>query len=147
MWRACMCVMRVVRRVRVFSRVFCWLSHSRGLGVLYLDTLSERDVGGLRPTGSLTARVLGDGGLVPPWVSTVPSSFVSQCQGSRVRSLTGSSQQSPAPWLQLAPSATPWRFPIHMKGMSTSLTRLFGGQRTYQITRSLPLCLVTPLSG
>ncbi len=32
--------------------------------------------------------------------------------GPRISSRTGSSQQSPAPWLRLAPSATPWCFPI-----------------------------------
>ncbi len=32
--------------------------------------------------------------------------------GLRVSSRTGSSQQSPAPWLLLTPSATPWHFPM-----------------------------------
>ncbi len=98
---------------------------ARYLSILYSDTLSARDMGAPRPMGSLTARVLGDGGSAPPRVSTLPSSFVSRL-GSRIRSLTGSSQQSPTPWLRLAPSATPRRFPIQTKGMSTLLTRLFG---------------------
>ncbi len=109
------------------SRGFGWLSREIRIGVLYSDTLSARDVAfGPRPTGSLTATVLGDNGSAPPRVSTLTSSSVSRCLGPCVRSFTGSSQQSPAPWLTLAPSATPRRFPIQKKGMSTSLTRLFG---------------------
>ncbi len=114
----------LVRHVRVLSRGFGSPVH--GLGVLYLDTLSARDMGGPCPTGLLTARVLGDGGSVPVWVSTLPSSFVSPCLGSRIHSLTGPSQQSPAPWLRPAPSATSRCFSIHTKGMSTLLTRLVG---------------------
>ncbi len=64
-------------------------SPARGLGVLYSDTLSVRDVvGHPRPTVSLTARVLGDGGSAPPRVRTLPSSFVRLCLGSHVRSLS-----------------------------------------------------------
>ncbi len=49
-----------------------WLSHTR-FGVLYSDTLSARDVSFVlvpRPTGSLTARVLVNGGSALPQVST-----------------------------------------------------------------------------
>ena len=70
---------------------------------LFGHTLSERR-GTYRSTpGSLTARVLGDSGSAPPRVSTPSSSFVSRHLGPRVRSHTGSSQQSPAPWLRLGP--------------------------------------------
>ncbi len=92
----------IVRRVRASSRGFRVGSLARArslLGVLYIRTHSQREtwVGGPRPTGSLTARVLGDSGSAPPRVSTLPSSFVSRCLGPRVRSLTGASQQGPAP--------------------------------------------------
>ncbi len=39
-------------------------------GVLYSGTLSTRDVGVPRPAGSLTARVIGNGGSALPRVST-----------------------------------------------------------------------------
>ena len=52
------------------------LAHPRALcGVLYSDTLSARDVGwSPRPTGSLTARVLVNGGSALPRISTCLSS-------------------------------------------------------------------------
>ncbi len=52
------------------------LSHPRArCGVLYSDTLSARDVGwSPRPTGSLTARVLVNGGSALPRISTCLSS-------------------------------------------------------------------------
>ena len=86
-------------------------------GVLYLGTLSARDVGSIpRPTGSLTARVLGNGGSAPPRVSTCVYLLLVLCQSSPgtalVSSRTGSSQQNPALWLRLAPSATPRFFRI-----------------------------------
>ena len=65
------------------SRGFCWLSRVCGLGS-HIRTHSQREpwvFSGPRPMGSLTARVLVDGGSVPPWVSTLPSSFVSSCLG------------------------------------------------------------------
>ncbi len=96
------------------------------LGSLYLDTLSVRDMGCSMPHRFAYCNSLGDSGLVPPQVSTLPSSFASHCLRSRVRSLTNSSQQSPVPWLRLAPLATPRCFPIQTKGMSSSLTCLFG---------------------
>ncbi len=103
------------------------------------------------PMGSLTARVLRSGRSIPLRVSTLSSSFVRPCLGSRVHSLSSSSQQSPVPWLRLTLSATPKCFPIQTKGMSTSLTRLFGVHDRRTLTRShtlsLSLCLVTPLGG
>ncbi len=118
-----------------------WLSHARAHvrpRSLFGHTLSERRgcASVPHPTGSLTARVRGDSGSAPLWVSTLPSSFVSQCQGLRVRSLTGSSQQRSAPRLRLTPSATPWRFPIQTKGMSIPLTRLFGLHDRTTLTRN-----------
>ncbi len=115
---------------------------------LFGHTLSERRgcASVPHPTGSLTARVLGDSGSAPPRVSTtLPSSFFSQCLGPRVRSLTGSSQQSPTPWLRLAPLATPQRFPIQTKGMSIQLTRLFGLHDRTTLTRNHTLS--STLSG
>ncbi len=64
--------------------------------LIFGQTLSERR-GVPHPTGSLTARVLGDGGSAPLRISTLPSSFVGRCLGLRARSLTGSSQLGPAP--------------------------------------------------
>ena len=108
--------------MRVLSRGFGSLALPCALlGVLYSDTLSARDVGfwsmphrfaycksprGRRfgsPAGQYSFLVLRQ---------SVPS--------------PGSSQQSPAPWLRLALLATPRCFPIQTKGMSTSLTHLFG---------------------
>ncbi len=56
---------------RVLSRGFLALPRAR-FGVLYSDTLSARDVVGSvpRPTGSLTVRVLMNGGSALPRVST-----------------------------------------------------------------------------
>ena len=82
-----------------------WLSRARA-SAFFIRTHSQRETWALlfpRPTGSLTARVLGDSGSAPPRVSTPSSSFVSRHLGPRVRSHTGSSQQSPAPWLRLGP--------------------------------------------
>ncbi len=112
LWRA-----RLVRRagrVRVLSMGGGVALPRARLGVLYSDTLSARDVAaGPRPTGSLTARLLGGGGSAPPRISTPALSFVRPCLGPRVRSLANS---------RLAPR----RFPIQTKGMSILLTRLFG---------------------
>ncbi len=48
-----------------------WLSRARASAFFYSDTLSARDVGLLpRPMGSLTARVLVNGGSALLWVST-----------------------------------------------------------------------------
>ncbi len=85
--------------------------------VLYSDTLSVRDVGCVCvipcPASLLTARVLVNGGSAPPWVSIYPlSSLVSRHPGLCDSSCTGSSQQSPALWLRLAPLATPRSFPM-----------------------------------
>ena len=98
------------------------------------------------PMGSLTARVLMDGGSAPLRVSTPSSSFVSRHLGPRVLSRTGSPQQDPAPWLRLAPSATPRRFPIQTRGMFISLTRLLLvlNKTTLRRNHSLSLRLVTP---
>ena len=141
----------VVRRMRrVLSRGFCWLSRARA-SVFFIQTHSQRETWrvGPCPTGSLTARVLGDSGSAPPWVSTPPSSFVSRHLGPRVRSHTGSSQHSPMPWLRLPPSATPRHIPIQTQGMSTSLTRLLVAFHKITLRRNhtLSLRLVTPLSG
>ncbi len=59
-------------RIAVSSRGFCSLALPCAcFGVLYSDTLSARDVGLFpRPTGSLTARVLVNGGSALPRVST-----------------------------------------------------------------------------
>ena len=67
-WRASLSGVGVARRV--LSRGFLALPHAC-FGVLYSDTLSARDVGLVpRPTGSLTARVLMNGGSALPRVST-----------------------------------------------------------------------------
>ena len=102
----------VARRRFFVKGVFLSLAHPHArCGVLYSDTLSARDVGGggvaviPRPTSLLTARVLVNGGSALPRVSTCPSP-------RRISYHTGSSQQSPALWLRLAPSATPWCFPM-----------------------------------
>ncbi len=90
---------------------------ARCFGVLYLGTLSERDVGSLstlhgfayckssreRRVGSPTGQYLGCACVL---------SLVFVPVRLRVSSRTGLSQQSPALWLRLAPSATPWCFPI-----------------------------------
>ncbi len=113
-------------RTQACLGVLLALPHSTSVLVLG-HTLSKRHgFFGPRPTGLLTTGVLVDGGSVPPQVSTLPSSFVRPSLGSCVRFPSGPSQQSPAPCLRLALSATPRCFPIQTKGMSTSLTRLFG---------------------
>ncbi len=107
-----------------------------------------------RTAGSLTARVLMDGGSDPHQVSTLLFSLPWDAVSSL--SLYGPSQLSPAPQMRLALSATPRCFPIQTKDMSTSLTRLFGvhGQimftTLHTLTRNHTLSLsdsVTPLSG
>ncbi len=144
---ASVCVCRVCR---VMSRGFGWLSHAHA-SAFFIRTHSQREMWHCHstPHGSLTARVLEDSGSAPPRVSTLPSSFVSHRLGPCVRSHTSSSQQSPAPWLRLAPSATPRRFPIQRKGMSISLTRLLVALHKITLRRNhtLSLRLVTPLSG
>ncbi len=65
--------------------LFHWLTRARmRFGVLYLGTLSARDVGVPRPAGSLTARVLGNSGLALPWVSTCLSPLFVLRQSSGV---------------------------------------------------------------
>ncbi len=55
----------------VLSRGFCLALQRARFGVLYSDTLSARDMEFVPcPTGSLTARVLVNGGSALPWVST-----------------------------------------------------------------------------
>ena len=93
------------------------LTRARAHGVLYSGTLSAREMGLVPcPTGSLTARVLGNDGSALPWVSTCLSPLLILCQSSPgtalVSSRTGSSQQSPVLRLRLTPSATPQCFPI-----------------------------------
>ncbi len=118
----------------------------RSTSVLFLGhNLSERRGASFVHAPCVPARVLVDGGSVPPRVSTLPSSFDRSCLGSRFRSPPGSSQQSPAPWLRLAHTATPRCFPIQAKGMSTSLTRLLGVHDRTMLTRNHHLSL--PLSG
>ncbi len=94
----------------------------------FIRTHSQRETWvAPRPTGLLTARVLGNGGSALPRVSTrgdvcwkgggghslpLSSSSVSCLLGLRVSFHSGSSQQSPALWLRLAPSATPRCFPM-----------------------------------
>ncbi len=61
----------------VLSRGFCWLSRARA-SAFFIRTHSQRETWALlfpRPTGSLTARVLGDSGSAPPRVSTPSLSF------------------------------------------------------------------------
>ena len=113
---------------------------------LFGHTLSEGRGCFPRPTGSLTTRVLVDSGSAPPRVSTPSSSSVSRPLGPRIRSYTGSSQQDPAPWLQLAPMATPRRFPIQTRGISIPLTRLLVALHKTPLrpNQSLSLRSVTP---
>ena len=81
---------------------------------LFGHTLSERRGARPRPTGSLTARLLGNGGSALPRVSTClllftrpPSVVTWDCASSFAPARL---RQSPALWLKLAPSATPQCF-------------------------------------
>ncbi len=116
---------------------FVWLSRARPRFFVLGHPLSERrGFSNPRPMGLLTARILGDSSSAPPQVSTHPSSFVRPYLGSHVSFATGPSQQSPVPWLRLALSAIPRRFPIQTKGMSILLTRLLGMHDRTTLTRN-----------
>ncbi len=107
----------------VLSRGFLVRLRSRSLCVvLYFWVHSQREmwVPVPHPTGSLTARVLGNSRSAPPHVSVFgclssilfASILVLSPLGLRISPRTSSSQQSPMPWLRLAPSATPCYFPM-----------------------------------
>ncbi len=149
LWRASRSASLAGRVRRVLSRGFCWLSCAHACAsAFFIQTLSERR-GASTPHGFAYCKSPRGQRVGFLWVSTLPSSFLCHRLGPRVHSLTGSSQQSPAPWLRLAPSATPQRFPIQTKGMSTSLTCLLVALHKVTLRRNhmLSLRLVTPLSG
>ncbi len=113
---------------------------------------STRDVvhAGPRPTGSLTARVLGNGGSALPRVRTClllltrpPSVITWDCASSfapaRLSRAPRSGCNSP---LRPLPSVSPFQ----TQGVSVSLTRLLLVVHNTTLTRhhSSPLCLVTP---
>ncbi len=90
-------------------------------GVLYFRAHSQRETWVSRSTphgfayckGSREQRVGSPTGQYLRWaVYLLLFVLVSHLLGPRVQSRTGSSQQSTTLWLRLAPSATPWCYPM-----------------------------------
>ena len=128
LWRASRSASLAGRVRRVLSRGFCWLSRARALSwhSLFGHTLSER-------CGCSTPR--GFAYCKSPRGRRFSSPVGQYCSHALRQSLSGIARPFPhrlvsaeprALRLGPAPSATPWRFRIQTKGMSTLLTRLFG---------------------
>ncbi len=88
----------------------------------------------------------GGGGRRPRPRPSLSYLLVGRPLGLRVSFHSGSSQQSPALWLLLAPSATPRRFPISDVRRVCIVDSFIVMVRNITLTRhhSFPFCLVTP---